>query len=142
MKKMSIVLMLLVGFTSIAQNRAMKDMTPEQIATLKTKKMTLALDLTDSQQAQIQELNFANATMRKAKRDERKKSDTKPTADERYEMQNERLDHQIENKAKMKEILSNAQFEKWEKIQMMRHCGKKHKRSKSPKEGKNKGPRK
>ena len=42
----------------------------------------------------------------------------KPSKDERVKMMNEKLDHQIEMKKKMKEILTAEQFEKWEKSQM------------------------
>ena len=61
MKKIFITLLLLVGITAIAQrpeekkgkerHKMMHDFTPEQVATLHTKKMTLALDLTTAQQS-------------------------------------------------------------------------------------------
>lgn len=125
MKKLIVALILLMGFTATAQRgqeRSHKEeMTIEQRANLHTKKMTLALDLTQSQQEQVQSLNLKNAKMRKTKMEERKarkeSDDTKrPSSEERYAMQIERLDHQIAQKAEMKKILSKEQMEKWEKI--------------------------
>ena len=97
-----------------------KNLTPEQMATLQTKKMALDLDLTEAQQSQIQVLNLENAKLRKAKMEERKamKEDDerkRPTAEEKFAMQNQRLDAQIAQKAKMKKILSQEQYAKWEK---------------------------
>ncbi len=120
-------MLLLTGVAGLAQRegnvhrKGMKDFTPEQIATLQTKKMTLALDLTEAQQSQIQTLNLENAKARKAKMDELKamKEDgerKKSTQEERFTMQNERLDRQIAQKAKFKKILSPEQYDKWQKM--------------------------
>ena len=113
----------------------MKDLSPEQVATLKTKKATLALDLTEAQQAQMKVFILDNVKMRKAKMEERKaqkeSSETKkPTPDERFARANERLDHQIAQKEKLAQILSDEQMEKWEKMQ---HRKGKHKKGKGPK---------
>ncbi|WP_299529695.1 Spy/CpxP family protein refolding chaperone [Ulvibacterium sp.] len=144
MKKIVVLVTLLTGVTVMAQEgrknhhrAAMKDLTPEQIATLHTKKMTLALDLTEVQQKQIQVLSLENAKLRKAKMEERKAKresgeSKKPTSEERYTMQLERLDHQIAHKAEMKAILSPEQYEKWEKL----HFHKRKHRGKEKHEGK------
>lgn len=121
MKKVISIVVLFIGFNTVAQKREMKDFTPEQIATLATKKMVLALDLNKSQQTTIYEINLENAITRKAKREEHKKSmadnhTKKPTAEERYARQSEMLEQQIAQKKKMKSILSNEQFEKWEQL--------------------------
>ncbi|MGB6154137.1 MAG: hypothetical protein WBG48_19290 [Pricia sp.] len=127
MKKAIVVLLCLVGMTAVAQKGEKQqrddknDMTPEQMATLKTKKMTLALDLTDAQQKQIQSLNLENAKSRVARREERKarKEDDqakRPTSDEHFAMQNKRLDQMIAHKAQMKDILSEEQYSQWEKM--------------------------
>ena len=58
----------------------------------------------------IAERQNAIAEMKK-----RKESGTKPTNDEKFEIQNNRLDKMIAHKAAMKKILSKEQFEKWEK---------------------------
>lgn len=128
MKKIVVVAMLLAAATVMAQEgrkkhlrAAMKDLTPEQIATLHTKKMTLALDLNETQQKQVQALSLEHAKLRKVKMEERKvKKESgeseKPTSEERYARQLERLDRQIVHKAEMKAILSPQQYEKWEKL--------------------------
>jgi hypothetical protein len=97
----------------------MKDLTPDEIATLRTKKMTLHLDLNEAQQNKIQALFLEEAKLRKAKMEDRKaikeNSETKTfTKEDKFKMMNERLDHQIEMKQKMKSILNAEQFEKWE----------------------------
>lgn len=134
MKKIIITLMLLVGFTTMAQHgehhkgkkmtmMKMTDMTPEQMATLQTKRMVLALELSERQQEQIQALNLENAKLRKAKIEEWKAKKEngemkKPTSEERYAMQNARLDHKIAQQEKMKDILNDEQYAKWKN---MRH---------------------
>ncbi|MFC2147805.1 hypothetical protein ACFLR9_04485 [Bacteroidota bacterium] len=129
MKKVLVTTVLLIGMMGYSQRgqhfdseqRGMKDMSPEQIAILKTKKMTLALDLSTAQQKEIQTLNLENAKEREALMLERKvkkeqAEQSKPSTDERFEFQNERLDRMIAQKGKMKQILSEEQFQKWERI--------------------------
>lgn len=140
MKKVLVTTVLLIGMMGYSQRgqhfdseqRGMKDMSPEQIAILKTKKMTLALDLSTAQQKEIQTLNLENAKEREALMLERKvkkeqAEQSKPSTDERFEFQNERLDRMIAQKGKMKQILSEEQFQKWERIN--------HHRSSHRKEG-------
>ncbi|MFH4969475.1 hypothetical protein V8G61_14810 [Gaetbulibacter sp. M240] len=96
----------------------MMQLSTEEIATLQTKKMTLLLDLNATQQDQIQNVNLENAKQRKAMMADRKakrERGEKPTTEERYAMENIRLDHQIAMKEKMKSILNAEQYEKWEK---------------------------
>jgi hypothetical protein len=97
----------------------MNDYTPEQMAQIQTKQMTLALDLTEAQQKQIMAINLENAKLKKSFMEERQKSmvngETKePTKEERFKMKNDMLDHKIEMKKKMSEILDKDQFEQWE----------------------------
>lgn len=122
MKKVISILVLLIGFNAMAQKRQMTNLSPEQVATLQTKKMTLALDLNEGQQTKIHQLNLENAKTRKAKMDERKKSKEdggtkKLSSDERFALKTQMLDNQIAQKKKIKSILTTEQFEKWEKMQ-------------------------
>lgn len=144
MKKtlMAILVMATISVTAQDHNMKgkrgnMKDLSPEQAATLQTKKMTLALDLNESQQSKIKTILTEDATARKAKMEERKanKEDGKKvlTADEKYAMQNERLDHQIARKEQMKSILNTDQYEKWVKMDA---------RKKMRGKGKNRGDKK
>ncbi|MGB5692148.1 MAG: hypothetical protein WBM43_06020 [Flavobacteriaceae bacterium] len=102
------------------QHKGMKDMSPEQRASLETKKLTLALDLSENQQQKIQEIHLEKAMAREAKKEERVSKDSKPDADESYVMMSERLDKQIEVKEKMKDILNKEQYEKWGELQLGR----------------------
>ncbi len=129
---------LLAGLTGFAQRHgherhrgvAVKEMTPEQVATLKTKKMALALDLTAEQQQKVKAIHLENAELRKNKIEERKDKKEqgerkKLTADERFAIENARLDRQLAQQAKMKEILTDAQYLQWKKISLLKHHGKK-----------------
>jgi hypothetical protein len=130
MKKIVIILIALVTLQVTAQEKKkelhkegqrerMESLTPEEIASLQTKKMTLHLDLTEEQQTKIQALHLDEAKMRKAKMEERKamkeSEETKAfTKEDKVKMMNERLDHQIATKQKMKSILNTEQYTKWE----------------------------
>ncbi|WP_308993813.1 hypothetical protein QLS71_010270 [Mariniflexile litorale] len=141
MKRLIVIALALISIQGIAQeerkerpNRGerthrMSDLTPKEVANLKTKKMTLHFDLSEKQQKDIYAINLENATKRKAMMDTfkaKKESGNmeKPSKEQRLAMQNAKLDHQIATKAKMKIILNKEQFDKWEKSQ-----GKMHKRN-------------
>jgi len=134
MKKIAVVLLILVAATSFAQDGGkkkgkLKNMSPEQVATLQTKKATLALDLTERQQEQIKTLLLEKAEMRAAAKaaSKNRKDDQGEavTVDERYAREAERLDYQIAQKAELQKILSAEQMAKWEEMQKRRgHRGK------------------
>ncbi len=115
-------------------DRKRTQMTSEQSATLQSKKMALHLDLNKNQQAAVYELMKKNADERKIKREEfrekRQKGDAL-TNDERFQNQNDRLENQLEQKAAMKDILSEEQFEKWEKVNRTKNRNAKKKMGKS-----------
>ncbi len=102
----------------------MKDLSPEQMAELHTKKLVLHLDLTDAQQKKLYPILLVNAKERKAKMEKRNAVNTL-TKDELFAARNARLDAQIAFKQEMKSVLSEEQFAKWEKG--MQHRGKAHK---------------
>ena len=92
--------------------------TPEQMAQLKTKKMTLNLDLNDKQQKEVSSIFLEEAKLRQGKKEaylQSQGNDGNKTwsKEERFKMANDRLDHQIAMKKKMKNILSSEQYEKW-----------------------------
>ena len=143
MRKVIVLMLLCAGFNGMAQSHgnhqrkggAMTGMTPEQIATLRTKRMALALNLSEAQQTKVQKLNLEKATLAKEKMAEfkaKKKSGDfqKPTADERYAMKNRMLDLALAEQQQMKQILDKDQFEKWRKMRAQRHknwqVGKRH----------------
>lgn len=129
MKRLTVMVLLLTCLGAVAQKndgqRSRKgpkmDLTVEQVATLQTKKMTLSLDLTKAQQEKIMKLQLDEATLRKEKWEEMKaKRESgewqKPTSEERFQMENARLDHQIALQTKMKEILDDEQYQLWKRM--------------------------
>ncbi|WP_341214998.1 hypothetical protein [uncultured Wocania sp.] len=134
MKRLAIIAVAFLALQATAQQKKersnnqergqkMMNLSAEEMATLQTKKMTLHLDLTESQQAKIHKLNLENATKRKAMmetRKARKESGNTPSKEQRLAMMNTKLDHQIAMKAKMKDILNEEQYAKWEKAQANR----------------------
>lgn len=148
MKNLILTMALLLSLTAIAQpgrrdqerNRAAHDMTAEQLATLKTKKMALALDLTVKQQQEVLKVNLKEAEFRKAKMAERKakkESDEarKPTSDERFQMQSDLLDRKLAQQERLKEILTDEQFELWKKARNRKGMHGKKKMRKASRRG-------
>ncbi len=140
MKKVLIAMALLIGLTSFAQRGGhheqrkgeMHDMTPEQMATLKTKRMALALDLNENQLDQVMQINLKDIAFRKSKLEERKAKKesgelTKLSGDERFALENERLDRKLALQQQLKEILTEEQYVQWKKINHRKHMGIKRK---------------
>ncbi|GGH40314.1 hypothetical protein IA57_02020 [Mangrovimonas yunxiaonensis] len=118
MKKLVLIALALMAFTANAQERKNHDkpnFTPEEVAELRTKQMTLDLDLTEAQQKQVGKINLEEATFRHQKRSAMKTGEAseKPSKEARLKMKHEMLDRQIELKAKMKQVLNESQYEKW-----------------------------
>ena len=113
----------MVGMAVLAQERnrkqqgnEMEQFTPEQRSELQIKKLTLELDLNESQQKEMKSFIAdknakiqAHRTAMKAM----KEKGTKPTSDERFAMKSKMLDEQIATKKRMQKILTEKQFEKW-----------------------------
>ena len=123
MKKITILLTLtlLLSVTINAQRRQNQRngnrsiQTPEQIATLQSKRMALALDLDKKQLDAVYTLMKENAEDRAKLRAERQNS-TNQDRPQRFDLKSSRLDKQIAMKAEMKKILNADQFQKWEEI--------------------------
>lgn len=132
MKKLVLIALALITLQATAQERKdrqkmdkkeraerMSKYTPEEIAEIQTKQMTLQLDLSEAQQKQIMAINVENAKSRKAMMEKRKEAmdngeRKEPTKEERLQMKNAMLDRQIAIKKQMKDILNKEQYEKWE----------------------------
>lgn len=142
MKK--VVIFMLMCFSSISfaqlaekEKRNQKDqkeffesLSDEELATLRSKKMMLSLDLSSQQYQQVYTLTLMKI---KTKRNEQvsKKRISDLSNEEKFSLANERLDDQIAHKKEMKSILNESQYEKWEGITMrsrMRHK-RSHKRT-------------
>lgn len=130
MKRLAVVLVLLTTVGVIAQKQQgykshkgeKMNMTPEQIATLQTKRLTLALDLSEAQQEKVMQITLEEATYGKAKWEQMKAQREsgewkKPTSEERFEMKNALLDRKIAYDHKMKNILTKSQYERWKEMQ-------------------------
>ncbi len=128
MKKMIYLMLalLFISSTGFAQPRkgsqhkektsVYEKFTPEQIATINSKRMTLRLDLNEKQQKAIQALELDQVKFKKSVMELRKKErDQEKSKDEKvyYERLNERLDRQIAYQTKLKDILNQDQYAIW-----------------------------
>jgi hypothetical protein len=147
MKKLFVIALLLVGTTIFAQERnrkhqghEMEQFTPEQQSQLMLKKMTLDLDLNDSQQKEMSAIfseKIAKVAAMKTEMKAKKEKGVRPTKDERFEMAMKMLDEQIATKKRVEKILNAKQFEKWSTLNENhkgKRLGKRHgDRENSPK---------
>ena len=117
---------MIIGLSAVAQpgnKRRGENLTPEQRVELQVKKMTLGLDLNEKQQQEVKKLLTEKSKEREkvmAKHKAQKEKGKKLTADERFAMQSNMLDEQIEMKREMKKILTPEQFEKFEAMHAKR----------------------
>lgn len=135
MKKtfLATVLMICIAFTAMAQPNHKKQQKPqkpnftiEQEATLAVKKLTLALDLSSSQQEKMYPLLSESISKKKAMMEARKENKGKRpnlSSDELYAKMVEKLDNQIAFQGKVKNILKSDQYEKWQRIKAKMHRG-------------------
>jgi DMSO/TMAO reductase YedYZ molybdopterin-dependent catalytic subunit len=147
MKNLILTMALLLSLTAVAQHgkrdhhhKRASDMTAEQLATLKTKKMALALDLTSKQQQEVLKVNLEEAEFRKAKMAERKENKEEGererlSTDEKFEIQNAILDRKIAQQEKLKEILTDEQFNLWKKVRHRKGMHSKKKMQKASRRG-------
>ena len=106
----------LVGFSQneTRQKRFIEEFTPEQQAILKTKKMVLDLDLSDSQKSQIMELHKKITKQAAAKKSEFKSLNKEDiTATDRFNMMNSALDAKISYQKQLKSVLNKDQYDRW-----------------------------
>jgi septal ring factor EnvC (AmiA/AmiB activator) len=123
MKKLFLAALLVVGFTTFAQEQKeklqrpeMEKLSPEQRSQLQLKKITKELNLNLDQQAQVQKLIAEQSAKREALRakiKESKDSHEKPTAEDRAMMNEEKKEGKKAMDDKLKSILTPEQFEKW-----------------------------
>ncbi len=144
MKNVLIICIALLSFNAIAQKRdaskrearteMKQNLTAEQKAELKSKKLTLELDLSENQQNEVKQLFLKEAKEREGLKEDRKnRKDLSET--ERFEKKTQMMDKLIAHKKQMKSILNEAQYAKWEKS-----LGKNKKRQSKKRRGrKNRG---
>lgn len=125
MKKLALIVLLVVGLSTYAQEAKKQErkgadrerLSPEQRNQLQLKKMTLDLNLNESQQKEIAKILEEQSGKRQAEMatfKDNKDKGVKPTAEERFAMKNKKLDEAIAVKAKVQKVLTPEQFKKWE----------------------------
>ncbi|MCO4822194.1 MAG: hypothetical protein KC469_09010 [Flavobacteriaceae bacterium] len=131
MKNLILIATLVFSISILAQHKEQRsksnDFSPEEMATLQSKRMTLNLDLTESQQNEVHQVFLKKLNDRQVKRDAKNNSTSKPTKADKFKRMNASLDQKIETKAELKSILNEAQYKKWEKSlkQKKRKSGRK-----------------
>jgi len=127
MKKVLMICLLLVSISlqaqpqgqssiehRIAVREKIKELSPQQRAELKTKKMVLDLDLTKAQQSEIQKLNLEIEIGREKMKPQKKKLD-EISVNEFFDRTSKMLDNKIATKKWLQSILTEEQFEKFQK---------------------------
>ena len=137
MKKLTYIFALLLMFSASVQAQKHPHnqkhlFTVEQMATLKAKKLALALDLSTKQQQEIKMLFLQNDVKRRAlhqKIKDAKKKGKPISKEEKFNFLNHRLDNRLAFKKQLKQILDKKQFEKFEKMAFRKaHKSKKRKK--------------
>lgn len=121
MKKIMIIILIASTMTAFGQKdknyrNAQSDLSTEQKAILKTKRMALHLDLNDSQMKQMMEVNKKWAIEREKKMAEFKAQNTEelsPT--DKFNRMNSKLDSQLAFQKEVKKILNDDQYDLWKK---------------------------
>lgn len=111
------LLLATTGYSQQKRDRAhrVSDFSPEQIATIKSKKMTLHLDLNENQQQEVFKLFKDCAEESKnARTNFKKEKGTSLSSDEKFKLKNAKLDRKIAHKKALQKILTKEQFQKWE----------------------------
>jgi len=115
-----LALFIYFSLTTNAQNKQLfknkKRLTTEQLTTLKVKKMTLELELSEVQQKKLSPVITKLISERKIEADRMRKSINEVKhidVSNRYEMANKFLDRKIMFQKKMRSILTEEQYKKF-----------------------------
>ena len=141
MKKWIMTCLLFAGLSAAAQHasreghgrRQMQEFSAEQMATLQSKKMMLALDLSSNQQQELETLLSKRIGQRRQMRHARQKdSASLANPQKRYQLISERLDSEIAFRQELKIILNESQYDQWRQLhpprEMGHHRGRKHRK--------------
>lgn len=133
--------MLLIGFGATAQQRPHQrhgnhqfhqDFTPEQQASLQSRKMTLALALDATQQELVESLlsrHFQERIKQRASRTGQADTLSRQDPEVRYKRLSQRLDQKIAFQRELKEILSPSQFDQWQQQRLARKSHHRNRRA-------------
>ena len=108
-----------------------KRLTTEQLTTLKVKKMTLELELSEVQQKKITPVITKLISERKIEADRMRESKNEVKnidASNRYQMANKILDRKIMFQKEMRTILNEEQFKKFKRLEKKRNQKMKNRR--------------
>lgn len=135
MKQWILAGLLLFGLSATAQRmhreghnrQQMQELSAEEMATLQSKQMTLALDLSSAQEQQLQKLLAKRNADRRALREAHQK-DTAAMADpqKRYQRMSERLDREIAFRRELRTVLGDASYEQWKALHPQKGMGRRH----------------
>lgn len=138
MKNTLIILCILISTSVFPQQSEYKErmskhsnLSLEEMATLKSKKIALQLDLNKSQQAQVEKLFIIEMNERKAIKENLRetRSQVKDTSKaNHFKMINAKLDRQIVLQDKMKRILDVDQYKRWRNSSRKGMSQKRHNR--------------
>lgn len=127
MKKLLVILLMGSSLISFGQHegkqkRMSQEFSPEQNAILKTKKMALALDLNQSQQKQMLELNKKWAEEKASKRAEMKSLNKEEmSSTDRFNQMNTMLDKKLAHQNELKKVLNEEQYKSWKMYSSKMH---------------------
>ena len=130
-----LALFIYFSLTTNAQNKQLfknkKRLTTEQLTTLKVKKMTLELELSEVQQKKLTPVITKLISERKIEADRMSKSINEVKnidVSNRYEMANKFLDRKIMFQKKMRSILTEEQYKKFKSLEKKRNQMMKNRR--------------
>ena len=125
MKKLITAVFLFIGITVFAQDRAAAraEMSQDEMATLRAKRLVMQLDLNAEQEEKLKKL-FAKRI--EANKELKKEIEKNKQADreEKAELRKERMEMNQEQKEELREILTEEQYLKWEQLQEKRKKGR------------------
>ncbi|MDR5591980.1 hypothetical protein [Christiangramia sp. SM2212] len=126
MKKLITVVFLFLGISVFAQERgaARAEISQDEMATLRAKRLVMQLDLNTDQEEKLKKLFAKRIEANKELKEEIQKNKDADRA-EKAEMRKERMEMNEEQKAELREILTEEQYIKWEQLQEKRRKGRK-----------------
>lgn len=149
MKKIVMIAIAMIAISATAQEKekmdrktamkekmeARKNMTPEEATNAQTERMAKHLDLSENQKKQVHQMLSEQAAERKAKREafeKNKGKNEKPalTDEQKEQLKKERKAKKEETDAKLKEILSEEQFTKYQALKEQSKDRKHHMKGK------------
>jgi protein CpxP len=118
MKKLIIAALLVIGFSSYAQQGQWQNMSPEQRTQAQLERLTTELKLDAKQQEQIKPILAEQTARREAMRAERMANGGKELTDEERQVaRQKRTEQQAEMDNKLKAILTPEQFKKMKEVE-------------------------